>query len=146
MGAYWLQFTVLRETDLVRLRVRGQGWGVSAHSQILLKPYVLRHCSWVSLGTHSLPCSQTLGVSFTAVKQIRSCGWGWAAVARKAKFQFLPSTQSPPAFGATGLSTVILPRTVGKNQCPPLVFCIASVPSQNTLRVSIFTVELLSNS
>lgn len=139
-GAYWPQFTVLRETDLVRLRVRGQGWGVFAHSQALWKPYVLRHCSWVNLGTHSFHCFQSLGVSFTAVKQIRSHGWGWAVVARKAKFQFLPSRQSPPAFGAPGLSTVILPRMVGKNQCPPLAFWIASVPSQDMLRVSICAV------
>lgn len=119
-GAYWPQFTVLRETDLVGLRVRGQGWGAFAHSQALLKPYVLCLCLSVNLGTHSLHCFQTLGVSFPAVKQIRSRGWGWTAVARKTEFQFLPNRQSPPAWPMSCcLVHMILPRRLERISAHP---------------------------
>lgn len=125
-GAYWPQFTVLRETDLVRIRVRGSVCSFTSSFETLCFVPLLIGQSW------------STEPSLFAVPRclLPGRGWGWAVVARKAEFQFLPNRQSLPAFGASGLSTVILPRTDGKNQCPPLAFWIASVPSQHTLRVA----------
>lgn len=105
-----------------------------ADSQALLKPYVFCHCSLVDPGAQRLHCFQSLGVSFLGNK-LGAAGGGGQWWPERPSSNFYLIHRVPPAFGA-GLSTVILPRTVGKNQCLPLAFWIASVPSLHTLRVA----------